>query len=86
MLLNKRLNQSGLFFGLSKQALIYLSITILLFGAYIGILLFGENSVMALTRLQEEKIILKKEAARLQNENQRFQKEYFELKQLEPKE
>jgi len=49
-------------------------------------LLFGENSVTALVNLQKEKSLLQAESQELQNQNQKFQKEYFELKQLEPKE
>lgn len=84
--MSRRFASSDLFFGLSKKALIYLTILILLFGAYIGILLFGENSVTALVNLQKEKSLLQEESQELQNQNQKFQKEYFELKQLEPKE
>ena len=84
--MSRRFASGDLFFGLSKKALIYLTILILLFGVYIGILLFGENSVTALVNLQKEKSLLQKESQELQNQNQKFQKEYFELKQLEPKE
>ncbi|MBN2768507.1 MAG: hypothetical protein JXQ68_05350 [Campylobacterales bacterium] len=86
MLLSKNFSQSSSLFGLSKKTLIYLSIVILLFGAYIGILLFGENSVTALIHLENEKRLLQQESQNLQNQNQKFQKEYFELKQLESKE
>jgi cell division protein FtsB len=84
--LNRYFGRSDFFLGLSRKALVYLAILILLFGTYIGILLFGENSVMALVDLQKEKALLQKESEQLQNQNQKFQKEYFELKQLEPKE
>ncbi len=73
-------------FGLSLKSIVILSAVILLFGGYIGILLFGENSVTALVALQEEKMDLIHESKYLQNDNQKLQKEYFELKQLEPKE
>ncbi len=54
----------------------------ILFGFYIGSLFYGENSVTALKRLEQEKKELKEEAKRLKRENQRLQKRYFELLQL----
>jgi len=61
-------------------------IGILLFGSYVGILIYGENSLTVLNHLKEKKEILKQEEKHLKVENQRLQKELFELKQLEPKE
>ena len=72
--------------GLSLKAFLVTAIGILLFGIYVGILIYGENSLIVLNHLQEKKQILKQEEKTLKVENQRLQKEYFELKQLEPKE
>lgn len=62
------------------------AIGILLFGMYVGVLMYGENSLTVLNRLKEEKYRLSLEDKALKMENQKLQKEYFELKQLEPKE
>jgi len=72
--------------GLSIKTLLMTAIGILLFGIYVGILIYGENSLTVLNQLKEKKQGLLKEGITLKNENQRLQKEYFELKQLEPKE
>jgi cell division protein FtsB len=72
--------------GLSIKTLLLATIGILLFGIYVGILIYGENSLTVLQHLKEKKRALKQEAQILKAENQRLQKEYFELKQLEPKE
>lgn len=61
-------------------------IGILLFGIYVGVLMYGENSLTVLNQLKEKKQSLIEEKKALKVENQRLQKVYFELKQLEPKE
>ena len=72
--------------GLSLKAFLVTAIGILLFGIYVGVLIYGENSLTVLNHLKEKKQALKQEEKTLKVENQRLQKEYFELKQLEPKE
>ena len=72
--------------GLSLKAFLVTTIGILLFGIYIGVLIYGENSLTVLNHLKEKKQALRQEEKTLKVENQRLQKEYFELKQLEPKE
>jgi len=72
--------------GLSLKAFLVTAIGILLFGIYVGVLIYGENSLTVLNQLKEKKQALKQEEKVLKSENQRLQKEYFELKQLEPKE
>jgi hypothetical protein len=59
---------------------------ILLFGVYVGILMYGENSLTVLNQLKEKKQELLQEKRVIKIKNQRLQKEFFELKQLEPKE
>lgn len=73
----------GEILGLSVKVIFFVTVVIVLFGIYVGVLLFGENSLTVLTRLTEQKRVLMKEASTLKSENQRLQKEYFELKQLE---
>ncbi len=72
--------------GLSLKALLLTMIAILLFGIYVGVLMYGENSLTVLLHLREKKSALQEEARMLKSQNQKLQKEYFELKQLEPKE
>jgi len=72
--------------GLSLKTMLVTIIGILLFGIYIGVLIYGENSLTVLNQLKEKKEGLFLEEKALKSENQRLQKEFFELKQLEPKE
>jgi uncharacterized protein YxeA len=72
--------------GLSLKAILVTVIGLLLFGIYVGILLYGENSLTVLNHLKEKKEALKQEERSLKMGNQKLQKALFELKQLEPKE
>ncbi len=72
--------------GLSLKTFLITAIGILLFGIYLGILIYGENSLTVLKQLKEKKHDLLQEKRVLKSENQKLQKEFFELKQLEPKE
>ena len=72
--------------GFSLGSALITMVMILLFGVYVGILIYGENSLNVLENLQEQKKRLTHEAKELKSENQRLQKEYFELKNLEPSE
>jgi len=71
---------------LSLKTILFTLIGILLFGVYMGILLYGENSLSVLTQLKEKKESLLSEEKRLKQQNQKLQKRFFVLKQLEPKE
>ena len=63
------------------------SIAITLFLSYhVANLLFGVNSYEVYSSLQDERSRLKNEIIRLQKNNAHLQKEYFELKNLEPDE
>ena len=70
--------------GLSMKTLLVTAIGILLFGIYLGILIYGENSLTVLKQLKEKKHTLLKEGQTLKKNNQELQKAFFELKQLEP--
>ncbi len=72
--------------GLSLKTFLVTVLGILLFGIYVGVLIYGENSLTILNQLREKKQSLSYEKKVLKADNQRLQKEYFELKQLEPKE
>jgi len=72
--------------GFSFKTFLLTSLGVLLFGIYVGVLMYGENSLTVLDQLKDkkEKLIQQKKALKLKN--QILQKEFFELKQLEPKE
>ena len=70
--------------GLSLKTLLVALIGILVFGIYIGVLINGDNSLTVLKQLKEKKVMLIEQGKRLKNDNQKLQKEYFELKQLDP--
>ena len=70
----------------SLKTILITAIGILLFIGYINILRHGENSISVLNNLKEKKEILLDEQKLLKKENQRLQKEFFQLKQLEAKE
>ncbi len=53
-------------------------------GIYAGILLFGPNSLTVLLGLEEQRTTLQRHIKSLKARNAALQKEYFELKQLEP--
>ena len=72
--------------GFSLKTFLVTALGILLFGIYVGVLMYGENSLTVLNELKEKKHNLSLAGKALKVENQRLQKEYFELKQLEPKE
>lgn len=61
------------------------SIAITLFLSYhVANLLFGVNSYEVYSSLKKERTFLRNEITRLQKSNAHLQKEYFELKNLEP--
>ena len=66
--------------SVAKLSLLLLGV--ILFGIYVGQLLFGVNSLEVLINLQTNKIELQKEIKRLKYENAKLQKEYFELLEL----
>jgi len=72
------------YFGLSWKRLIQVSLIVVFSGIYIGIILFGENSLQVLLNLQEYESFLQTEVSSLKIENAGLQKELFELKELDP--
>lgn len=54
------------------------------FGIYVGDMLFGKSSLDVLLNLQSDKQILQQSVENLKKENAILQKEYFELKDLDP--
>jgi hypothetical protein len=75
----------ALFDSTPARKKIYIIGVIFIAGVYLGIMFFGENSVLALYNIDKERKELIKEINNLKESNQKLQKDYFELKQLEPK-
>lgn len=72
------------YFGLSWKRLALLALIVVFSGIYIGIILFGENSLQVLLNLEEYESFLKDEVINLKTENADLQKELFELNELDP--
>jgi hypothetical protein len=71
------------YFGISWAKFLLLSSLVLIIGLYIGVLMFGDNSLDVLLDLETYEEHLKNEVIRLKTENATLQKEFFELKELE---
>ncbi len=71
-----------LFYG----KLLLLVLLVIAFGIYVGDVLFGKSSLEVLLDLQDKKSELIKNVQEIKEQNAILQKEYFELKQLEPQE
>jgi len=72
------------YLGLSLPKFIVTFIIIVFLGFYLNVLLFGDNSLEVLLKLEEYEQYLQDEIGRFKTENSSLQKEYFELKELEP--
>jgi hypothetical protein len=70
------------YLGLSLGKFFSLFAIIVLFGVYLGILLYGTNSVEVLFGLQDYENYLHSEVTQLKKENADLQREYFELKEI----
>lgn len=78
-------NYQKSFFDIIKSYLkiIFFVILVIVFGIYIGDMLFGSRSLDVMLALEQKKERLIKKTAKLKRENALLQKEYFELKQLD---
>lgn len=72
------------YFGLSWKRLSLFSLIVVFSGIYIGVILFGENSLQVLLNLDEYENFLREEVSTLKSENAGLQKELFELNELDP--
>ena len=61
-----------------------IGIVVILFGVYVGDILFGRSSLDVLLGLQSDRDALEQRVHELKQENAALQKEYFELRQLDP--
>jgi len=72
------------FLGIPLQRFIMALLIVVALGIYAGVLLFGPNSLMVLMSLEEQRSSYELYIKKLKAQNAALQKEYFELKQLEP--
>jgi cell division protein FtsB len=71
-------------FIINSLILVFLTLAL---GIYVGNLLFyGKNSYVVYSDLQDKKAQLQQDIKRLHLENAKLQKQYLELKNLEPEE
>ena len=70
------------YLGLSFNKFFSLLFIVVTFGVYVGMLLYGSNSIEVLFGLQDYETYLQSETARLKNQNAELQREYFELKEI----
>ncbi|MDD3324748.1 MAG: septum formation initiator [Sulfurospirillaceae bacterium] len=76
--------------GGKKEAFLFYIKSLLLiglvlgFGLYVGDVLFGKSSLDVLLNLQEDKETLVEKIRGLKEENAVLQKEFFELRRLDP--
>jgi hypothetical protein len=68
--------------GLSLSKFFTLLAMVLAFGIYLGVILYGSNSLEVLLGLQEYETYLQDEIYRFKEENAELQREYFELKEI----
>ncbi len=71
-------------FGLPLGRIAVALAAVVALGVYIAILLFGPNSLTVLLGLEEQRSLYENRIRSLKARNAALQKEYFELKQLEP--
>lgn len=83
-LYRKIVEQPIWYFLYTKRIFIYSGVFAAIFGVYIGVLLFGENSLQSLLNNRNLYHELLKEVNELQAQNARLQKDLFELRGLEP--
>ncbi|MDX1809341.1 MAG: septum formation initiator [Sulfurospirillaceae bacterium] len=69
-----------LFYG----KVLLLIVVVVFFGIYVGNVLFGKSSLEVLLDLQDSRDSLVQNVKLIKKQNALLQKEYFELKQLEP--
>jgi len=70
------------YLGLSLAKFLGLILVVLAIGVYLGIVLYGTNSLEVLFELQDYENYLQDEIFRLKDENAELQREYFELKEI----
>ncbi|WP_300367564.1 hypothetical protein [Hydrogenimonas sp.] len=77
-------HRSFALFGIPLQRIVVALLAVVALGIYAGVLLFGPNSLTVLLGLEEQRTTYERHIKILKTQNAALQKEYFELKQLEP--
>lgn len=72
------------YLGLSLPKFLFALSIVIVLAIYLNVLLFGDNSLEVLLQLEEYEEYLQHEINSYKSENAALQKEYFELKELEP--
>ncbi len=70
------------YLGLSLSRFFLFLVIIVLLGVYIGVLLYGDNSLEVLYGLQDYEDYLQDQVVELKAQNAQLQREYFELKEI----
>ena len=70
------------YLGLSLKKFFFLLFIVVALGIYLGVLLYGTNSLEILFGLQDYESYLQSEVNSLKQENAELQREYFELKEI----
>ena len=70
------------YLGLSLTKFFSLFAIVVLLGVYLGVLLYGTNSLEILFGLQDYDAYLQDEVKSLKVQNAQLQREYFELKEI----
>ena len=70
------------YLGLSLNKFFVLFFIVIAFGVWIGVILYGANSMEVLAGLQDYERYLKTQTKELKNENAELQREYFEIKEI----
>jgi len=70
------------YLGFSAKTFLLMVVFVIIMGIYIGVILYGKNSITVLTKLQTYESYLKDDIQRLKQQNAELQKEYFELKEI----
>jgi len=70
------------YLGLSLGKFFVLFTLVILLGIYLGVILYGTNSLEVLFNLSDYEDYLQTEIVKLKQENAELQREYFELKEI----
>jgi len=70
------------YFGLSLSKFLFLLSVVVALGVYVGVLLYGTNSLEVLFGLQDYEDYLQTQIKELKVQNAELQREYFELKEI----
>ncbi len=70
------------YLGLSLKKFFFLLFIVVALGIYLGVLLYGTNSLEILFGLQDYEVYLQSEVTSMKQENAELQREYFELKEI----